>query len=523
MSRFLALPSALFAFALVATGCGGGQAAGVVLPDSGNLADAGTNPSDAGTHLPDGGVVIPGGGTVLPDGGTILPDGGVTAGTSTTMFLDSATARVTGRRGLDVQLTLTGHDSAKAIAGVMVRLLDGAGNPIAGFDSRQSGTLDSELGPATFAAPVLGQATIATTATVEGMAARAPQIAAVGVSLRDAQGFISNELIAAVTPQPVRDSGEGCDPAALQDRCAPTLGCRDTPATCQDGLAPAITHLAFQTSAAGPVIRMAGTGPQDDLSGIHVDFEDSAGNSITVALDGDNAPPVASFDLDASGDSSNGTFLIALQQAPGFDTACPQIAVTPSDEAGHTGSTTNAVPVAPLIRAAGAACDLQGFDACVAGQVCAARASPLGPTCQSQTSLQAARCTAAVHLAPSIGQPATTFGHTALPSLWDAPHGCSGFNPTGRPEGVAQLVLAATAATLTLSLDNPGTDFDTTLYLMKGCPSSSAAAVACDDDNGVIGVSSVIVLQNVAAGTYSVVVDSFKPHGGNYQLTATVE
>jgi hypothetical protein len=523
MSRFLALPSTLFAFALFAAGCGGGQAAGSSEPDSGSLADGGTHPSDAGTQLPDGGVVLPGGGTVLPDGGTLLPDGGVTAGTSTTMFLDSAAAQVTGRRGLDVHLTLTGHDSAKAIAGVMVRLLDGDGNPIAGFDSQQSGALDSELGPATLAAPVLGQATIATAATIEGMAARAPRIASVAVSLRDAQGFTSNEIVAAVTPQPVRQSGEGCDPDALLDRCAPTLGCRDNPATCQDGLAPTITRLAFQTGATGPIIRMAGTGPQDDLSGIHVDFEDASGNSITVPLDGDNAPPVASFDLDATGDSSNGTFLIALQQSPGFDTACPQIAVTPTDEAGHTGATTNAVPVAPLIRAAGAACDLQGFDACVAGQVCVARALPLGPTCQSLTTLQAARCSAAVHLAPSVGQPATTFGHTALPSLWDAPRGCSGFNPAGRPEGVAQLVLATTAATLTLSVDNPGTDFDTTLYLMKGCPSTSVAAVACDDDNGTIGVSSVIVLQNVAAGTYSVVVDSFKPHGGNYQLTATVE
>jgi hypothetical protein len=517
MSRFLALCSTLFAFALFATGCGGGQAAGNNVSDSGNPVDAGSQPSDAGTLLPDGGVVLPGGGTALPDGGTILPDGGVTAGTSATMLLDTATARVTGRRGLDVQLTLTGHDSTKAIAGVMVRLLDGDGNPIAGFDSQQSGTLDSELGPATFAAPVLGQATIGTTAIIEGMAARVPQIASVAVSLRDAQGFISNEIIAAVTPQPVRDSAEGCDPAALQDRCAATLGCRGSPATCQDGLAPAITHLAFQTGAAGPIILMAGTGPQDDLSDIHVDFEDSAGNSITVALDGDNAPPVASFDLDATGDASNGTFLIALQQAQGFDTACPQIAVTPSDSAGLTGSTTNALPTAPPVRAAGAACDLQGFDACATGQVCAAG------TCRPLTSLQSAVCSAAVKLAPAIGQPATTFGHTALPSLWDAPHGCSGFNPAGRPEGVAQLVLTAAAATLTLSVDNPGTDFDTTMYLMKGCPSTSAAAVACDDDNGTIGVSSVIVLQNVAAGTYSVVVDSFKPHGGNYQLTATVE
>lgn len=40
---------------------------------------------------------------------------------------------------------------------------------------------------------------------------------------------------------------------------------------------------------------------------------------------------------------------------------------------------------------------------------------------------------------------------------------------------------------------------------------------------GPIGVSSVIVLNSVPAGTHTVVVDSFKPHGGNDQLTADVE
>jgi hypothetical protein len=88
---------------------------------------------------------------------------------------------------------------------------------------------------------------------------------------------------------------------------------------------------------------------------------------------------------------------------------------------------------------------------------------------------------------------------------------------------VARLVLAQAAATLTLSVANPGTDFDTTMYLLPGCPSTSAGALGCDDDNGIIGVSSLLVLQNVPAGTYTVVVDSFKPHGGNYQLTATVQ
>jgi hypothetical protein len=125
------------------------------------------------------------------------------------------------------------------------------------------------------------------------------------------------------------------------------------------------------------------------------------------------------------------------------------------------------------------------------------------------------------------GQTARTFGHTGPPSLWDAPGGCASYNPVARPEGVARLVLGTTAPTLTVSTFNPGTDFDTTLYLLRGCPATSAANLACRDDvtvnNVTISVASRLVLTNVASGTYMVVVDSLKPGGGNYELTATVE
>jgi hypothetical protein len=523
MPRLRSLTFILLAGSFITAACGGSSDpnsndGGTILPDGG------TRLPDGGTVLPDGGTRLPDGGTVLPDGGTVFPDGGVagTLGTSTTMHLDSATVQVTGRQGLDVRLTLTGGDTAKGIASVMVRVLDGAGNPVAGFDSHQSGTLDSEVGPATLAASVLGKTTIATTATLEGMAQRAPQVAIVAVSLRDLHGLTSNEIVATVVAQPVRQQGAACDPNALLNRCVSPLGCNGTSPTCGAAHSPAITKLAFLRGAAGPTLLMSGTEPQDNLSNIHVDFEDAAGNSILVPLDGDNSGPVASFDLDATGFSTNGTFLVSLQQATGFDTACPQIAVTPEDAIGNTGTTLSAKPSDVPVRAAGAVCDPQGFDACVSGNVCTPGVAPAASTCRGLVSLQTAVCTGAVQLAPVLGATATTFGHTALPSLWDAPNGCSGFNPIGRPEGIAKLVLATTAATLTLSLDNPGTDFDTTMYLMPGCPQTSASSLACDDD-GPIGVSSVIVLNNVPAGTYTVVVDSFKPHGGNYQLTADVE
>jgi hypothetical protein len=484
-------------------------------PDAGK-ADAGADagPTDAGT--PDAGRA---------DAGA---DAGVDAG-SGPIHLDSATAQVSGRRGEDLTVTLAGHDSSRRIAAVMVRVADSSGAPIAGFDSHQSGLLDSDIGPATPAMPTGGLAAISTTATVEGIVGRlalapgAPVVGRVLVSLRDEQGGSSNEVAAQVASQPVRNGGEGCDPASLADRCSAGLGCAGTPPTCQ-GLGPEITQLAYLRGDGGPTILMAGTAQGDELASVHIDFEDSAGNSINVVVD--PGPPVVTAsgaDITTNGATFNGVFAVSKQQAPGFDLLCPQIGVTPTDKASHSGTTKHALPANLVTRAAGATCDLLGFNACAAGTVCTPNAAPAAPTCQSLAAVQTARCAAAVTLAPTAAQPAQTFGHTAAPSLWDSPRGCSGTNPTGRPEGVVKLVLAQPAAILTLSLDNPGTDFDTTMYLMPGCPTSSASAIACDDDNGIIGVSSVILLENVPAGTYTVVIDSFRPHGGNYQLSATVQ
>lgn len=496
-------------------------------PDAGK-ADAGSDAgSDAGT--PDAGRADAGSDAGTSDAGS--PDAGrADAGPDAgPLRLDSVTAQVSGRRGQDLLLTVAGRDGSKRIVAVMVKVADGSGGPIAGFDSHQSGTLDADLGPATPAATLQGQAAINTTATVEGIVGRlalapgAPVVGRVMVSLRDEQGAASNEVTAQVASQPVRGAGEGCDPASLTDRCGAGLGCAGTPATCQ-GLGPEITQLAYLRTDGGPTLLVAGTAQADELASLHVDFEDASGASINVVVDpGPPAVTASGADITTNGASFNGLFVVSKQQVPGFDTLCPQIGITPTDKAGHAGATKHALPANMVTHAAGAACDLLGFNACAASLVCAPNPPPEAPTCQTLSTAQAARCAAAVTLAPTAGQPAQTFGHTAATSLWDSPRGCSGTNPTGRPEGVVKLVLAQNAALLTLSLDNPGTDFDTTMYLLPGCPLSSSSAIACDDDNGIIGVSSVLVLANVPAGTYSVVIDSFRPHGGNFQLTAAVQ
>ncbi len=85
------------------------------------------------------------------------------------------------------------------------------------------------------------------------------------------------------------------------------------------------------------------------------------------------------------------------------------------------------------------------------------------------------------------------------------------------------ITLAQTAATLTLSTEGPGTNFDTVLYLLPGCPDTSAMALGCADDVAPGTPTSRLVLHNVPAGKYLAVVDSFGFGGGTFQLKATVQ
>jgi hypothetical protein len=130
-------------------------------------------------------------------------------------------------------------------------------------------------------------------------------------------------------------------------------------------------------------------------------------------------------------------------------------------------------------------------------------------------------CTAAPVLDPVAG-PMTVSGETVAGSLWDAPVGCVSADPKGRPDGAVRLHLAAPVASLTLTTQLPGTDFDTNIYVLTGCAADSSAALGCNDD--IPGTSaSTLVLTNVPSGDYTVVVDSFGAGGGHFTLGVTVE
>jgi len=181
-----------------------------------------------------------------------------------------------------------------------------------------------------------------------------------------------------------------------------------------------------------------------------------------------------------------------------------------------------ALPAAAPVRNSGQACDPRGFDVCAANLVCTPGVVGKANTCQSGTTLRSAECKAATVLV-ATAEGATALGVATGASLWDVPEGCQSNNPKGRPEGLITVRLTGPAKKLTLSTEHPGTTFDTAVYLLAGCPVDVKDALGCSDDVAVTTSASRLVVENLPAGDYQVIVDSFNFEGGSFELSAKVE
>jgi hypothetical protein len=132
-------------------------------------------------------------------------------------------------------------------------------------------------------------------------------------------------------------------------------------------------------------------------------------------------------------------------------------------------------------------------------------------------SLQTSKCSGAA-VAVTTGALAA-WGAARGTSLWDPPPGCALVSEVGHPESLVTLTLASAVSTLTVSTAMPETNFDTVLYVLPGCPSTSSQALGCNDDTQ--GYSSTVTLTNVAAGSYTIVVDSATSQAGQFGLSVT--
>jgi hypothetical protein len=492
-----------FTAATATVACNQGGGAANSHGQSAGSADGGSQMASGGSS---GGGTHPG-----TDAGVGAGDGGGSGGGQFAVTLQNV-----GRHGDTLLLTVHGADPAGQTTEVHARLLDTSNTPVVAFDTDWNGSPDSAEQRLHFDQSTLGQKTFTQTITLPGLYGSFPNIGAAAVALSDVHGKLSPEVTATLTQQSVVKLGVPCDPNVLTNRCAEGLACGGMPPTCLDGVAPSLKQVAY-FGGANPVELFLGNDPDEDLATLNIAFLDANGKPTKFDVGGDNAP-LPSITLDVRG-TPGATFFYENDPVQAFASAVPKISVTATDLAGRSGMPVIASVATQVQHSAGGSCDPHGFVGCTAGNACSPGIAGAMNACASVSSLQMAKCTAAPQA--STGNLTAGWGLVQGASLWDPPDGCALPSAVGRPESVVMLKLAQAVSTLTVSTATPETDFDTILYVLPGCASSSNAALGCNDD--AQGYSSTVTLTNVAAGTYAIVVDSVDAQGGHFGLSVTAQ
>ena len=447
------------------------------------------------------------------------PDGAASAGPPS---LGTLTAKATGRTGSDLVITVQGTDPNANAYGIDLQLEDSAGNPVIAFDGNWNGKPSTGERSVLFdQSSAVGQKSFTHTITLAGFMGRFPTIATVAAFLEDESGLTSNQMTATVSPQTERMAMQSCDPTLVANRCAVGLACTGTSAVCARGSPPVLTNFGYIPGPLGPQMLFVGTDPADDVASMHVEFLDGSGKPVTIDLTGNN-DLASSIDLDVSGSSTLGSYFYMNQAAQGFEAQVPQLAATPSDSLGASGGRVLTTFTAPHAAADGTACDPRGFAQCGATDTCAPAPTPDGgaPTgrylCVKTTGAQDALSKAAPVLDLAKGATYAT-GYARPPNLWNPPADCVASGVLDFPQGVASLHVGSPLPGLTITTANPETNFDTILYLLPGLGSMAGGPIACNDDTS--GYTSTLVVKNLAAGDYTVVIGSATPTGGNYAVS----
>lgn len=277
-----------------------------------------------------------------------------------------------------------------------------------------------------------------------------------------------------------------------------------------------VTDVAFFVTDQGPRTLIRGQRPRGADLTLRVELLDAAGNAAILGPDGAGAAQPTELEVEVVAHPDSESFFEVIESVCGLEQLVRAVAVTARDASGRAGQRRIAA-LAPLqVRAEGEPCDAQGFDVCVPGAVCAPGEVDATNRCASAAATRASRCAAAPMLVLG-GAPVA--GRARGASLWDPPEGCASAERRARPDAAVRLRVPVKTASVTLATDSPGTDFDTVVYVLEGCPASSSQALACNDDDAP--PASKVVLHDVAPGDYLVVVDALTREGGSFVLRAT--
>jgi hypothetical protein len=436
------------------------------------------------------------------------------------LTLSAVSFKNVGRYGEALRVAVKGADTTKQTSAVFVRFVDDAGAPVVSLDTDWDGVPDSAERRFHFDESTIGQASFTGSVIIPNVFSPSSKIAKVVVAIEDEAGGRSATKTQDIALQATRGPNEACDPTKLADRCADGQGCVGTPPTCQPGGPPELVRVGYFGGNA-PRMIFQGTEPDEDIDEISVEFLDAAGDGKTVNLGSEENPDMSSgITIDAKSGADGASFSVSSEPIKGFETLSPKIAATVSDSHGHHSARVVAAATSLPVRSVGQACDYTGFDTCTSGNVCAPGLASTPNKCSGATSLRTKKCSDGAALDPAKGN-TKSFGTTNGASLWDAPAGCVPNDATGRPESAVRLHLAAAAATLIVSTALPETDFDTAVYVVKGCAASSSGALGCNDD--VRGYSSTLTLNNVPAGDYTIIIEAVQPRGGHFGVSVEVK
>jgi hypothetical protein len=490
----------------------GGQAAhagngGNGNPNGGSSAHAGSGSGGTNAHAGSTGKSGNGSGGNGGDAGSAEPS---------VLALTTVDAHVVGRDGDAVRFTVTGSQSDVGVSAIAVTFEDAQGMPVPMFDDAFDGMLEGTDGRIVFDAPLTADSFTAT-ATLSGIKDTSKLIKA-KVSLIDAADAQTDPIDVTIVAQTKLALGDACDAKNVKDRCDAGQSCTGTPTKCVVGVAPTLAEVKYLKAIPGgrdTIILARGTDPDDDMGGFHIELLNAANMPVTIDPD---TSPTSTIDVASSKLSTLGSFF-GFVEPSNLETAVAKVRVTAIDSLNHQSVPVTASLAAVTQAGDGQTCDPRGFSGCLATSLCVAGLTPTTGKCTKIASAHAAACAAAPKLDPAAGV-ASVAGRLAGASLWEPPTGCNGMGKTGRPEAAVSLHLATLAKTLTITTKRPETAQDTVLYLIPGC-GDSAELDWCNDDEGTY--ASTLTLPNVAAGDYTIVVESGQVSGGTYGLAVTTE